>query len=112
MSDYVYEARFIDDDIRVEQFKIISKHNDSLVTVNDNGLLRTFPDSIFKVAFSREDAILALVNSYNSTIINVEDKIEFMKSEIIRLKAKIPEIMYEQRRVSNLAERYKKCIDR
>ncbi len=98
MNDYVYIAKFINDEIIIDQYDIIES-SQSTVTINNNN--RKFIYTIDAVAFSKEDAIRVLVNNYSYRIDCIRETIKNKQQEISELQQLIPELLFEQRKLEN-----------
>ena len=101
MLDYIYVAELSADGICVYSYHIIERSNDQLTTISENGKVRYFPNDFFKVAFSKEDAITFLINSYTVEINDIELLIKQKKEEIAVLEKRIPELKHLQRVVAS-----------
>jgi len=71
-----YTAQFINDEI--------------VIIESENGM-----------ASSKEDAVLLLSNSYTDRIYYLRQRIKDEENHILYLKALIPELMFEQRKIEN-----------
>ena len=69
-------------------------------------------ESVYGIASSKEDAILFLINSYVSRIQDDYKLIKELEVKIKELRRDIPELMYEQRKIVNRFDSYKKTIDK
>jgi len=69
-------------------------------------------ESVYGIASSKEDAILFLINSYVSKIQDEYKMIKELEAKIKELRRDIPELMYEQRKIVNRFDSYKKTIDK
>ena len=53
------------------------------------------------IAFSKNDAIMVLSNSYSDRISYLEQRIKYEEKHILYLRSLIPELIFEQRKVEN-----------
>ena len=107
MSDkFVYEAHFINDEIIVNEYRIISEDSEQVKTLSSEGHTRYFPNDFFKVAFSKEDAISFLINGYVDIVKRLEDKIKDRENDIKLLKQMVQNKLYEQHVVQVRAKRW------
>jgi len=88
MSEFLYTAKFIQDNFIITKYYIIDVTKDRYLTVTRDGTSVIFPNDLLNIAFSEEGAILLLINSYNAKIDADPDyKVE---------------LMFQQRHVQNI----------
>jgi len=91
MSEFLYTAKFIQDNFIITKYYIVDVTKDRYLTVTRDGTTVIFQNDLLKIAFSEKDAILLLINSYNSKIDSTPDyKVE---------------LMFQQRHIQNIYNR-------
>jgi len=101
MHDFVYKAEYINDEIVVYKFTIIEIKDDNIKALTQNKTIINMTYDIFTTAFSEKDAVSYLINSYTTRIKHIRQTIKTKYYEIETLKNMIPELMFEQRVISN-----------
>lgn len=102
---YIYFAKFINEEIIINQYRIFQEDIINVIVFTENNHKIIYKKS--DVAFSIEDALRILVNSYTDRIESIAYSIHRKEQELKILKSLIPELMFEQRKV----ESRKRCID-
>ena len=91
MGDFLFTAEYVHKDFKIVRYYILEETKDGYSTVTREGNPVTFPNTITKIAFSENDAILLLINSYSNKI----DEAPHCSNEL----------MFIQRQMQNAFER-------